>query len=206
MSFEAGNIEILIDSCIAGVASAQKAMYKMFFSYGKSICLRYSSTREDAEEVLNDGFMKVFKNLDKYDRSKSFKAWFRTILVNTCIDFYRKKEKLTYEYDDVHYEGVFYEENAFDKLAAEDILAMVQRLSVSYRTVFLMYAVDGYSHKEIADQLNINEVTSRTNFLKARSKLQVMIQESYQKMNGVKKSDNKIDLQNVGSVKQLNGR
>jgi RNA polymerase sigma-70 factor (ECF subfamily) len=181
LSFENENIEDLINSCAAGIESSQKALYKMFFGYGKSICLRYSSNREDAEEVLNDGFMKVFKNISKYDQSKSFKAWFRTILVNTCIDFYRKKEKINYEYDDVHYEGVFYEENAFDRLAAEDILAMVQRLSVSYRTVFLMYAVDGYSHKEIADQLNINEVTSRTNFLKARNKLQIMIKESYPK-------------------------
>ncbi len=181
MSFENENIEAIIDSCVAGIESSQKALYKMFFGYGKSICLRYSSNREDAEEVLNDGFMKVFKNIAKYDRSKSFRAWFRTILVNTCIDFYRKKEKITYEYDDVHYEGVFYEESAFDSLAAEDILAMVQRLSVSYRTVFLMYAVDGYSHKEIADQLHINEVTSRTNFLKARNKLQTMIKESYPK-------------------------
>ena len=101
MSFESENIETIIDSCIAGIASSQKALYKMYFGYGKSICLRYSSNREDAEEVLNDGFMKVFKYLSKYDQIKPFKAWFRTILVNTCIDFYRKKEKINYEYDDV---------------------------------------------------------------------------------------------------------
>lgn len=178
MSFESENIETIIDSCIAGIASSQKALYKMYFGYGKSICLRYSSSREDAEEVLNDGFMKVFKHLSKYDRIKPFKAWFRTILVNTCIDFYRKKEKINYEYDDVHYEGIYREENAVDKMGAEDILEMVQRLPTSYRTVFLLYAVDGYSHKEIGDLLNINEVTSRTNFLKARNKLQVMIKES----------------------------
>lgn len=178
MGFETENIDSIIDSCIAGIGSAHKALYKLYFGYGKSICLRYSSNREDAEEVLNDGFMKVFKHLSKYDRIKPFKAWFRTILVNTCIDFYRKKEKLNYEFDDAHYEGVYNEENAIEKLGAEDILEMVQRLSPSYRTVFLMYAVDGYSHKEIADQLNINEVTSRTNFLKARTKLQTMIKES----------------------------
>jgi RNA polymerase sigma-70 factor, ECF subfamily len=178
LSFESENIETIIDSCIAGIASSQKALYKMYFGYGKSICLRYSSNREDAEEVLNDGFMKVFKHLSKYDRIKPFKAWFRTILVNTCIDFYRKKEKLNYEYDDVHYEGIYHEENAVDRMGADDILLMVQRLPTSYRTVFLLYAVDGYSHKEIADMLNINEVTSRTNFLKARNKLQVMIKEN----------------------------
>jgi RNA polymerase sigma-70 factor, ECF subfamily len=179
LAFDPENIDTIINSCLKGVESAQKALYKMYFGYGKSICLRYASNREDAEEVLNDGFMKVFKYLPKYDRSKSFKGWFRTILVNTCIDYYRKKDKLLYEYDDTRIEGIYQEENAFEMLAAEDILSMVQKLSPSYRTVFLMYAVDGYSHKEIAEQLNINEVTSRTNFLKARNKLQVMIKESF---------------------------
>jgi RNA polymerase sigma-70 factor, ECF subfamily len=179
LKFDSENIEDIIDSCLIGMETAQKALYKMFFGYGKSICLRYASNREDAEEVLNDGFMKVFKHLPKYDRSKAFKGWFRTILVNTCIDYYRKKDKLIYEFDDSRIEGVYQEENAFERLAAEDILAMVQRLSPSYRTVFLMYAVDGYSHKEISEQLNINEVTSRTNFLKARNKLQTMIKDSF---------------------------
>jgi RNA polymerase sigma-70 factor, ECF subfamily len=181
LGFESENIDKIIDSCIAGIEAAQKAMYKLYFGYGKSICLRYSSNREDAEEVLNDAFMKVFKNISKYDRIKPFKAWFRTILVNTCIDFYRKKDKLNYEYDDAHYEAIYQEENAVDRMAADDILRLVQKLAPSYRTVFLLYAVDGYSHKEIGDLLNINEVTSRTNFMKARNKLQLMIREAYPK-------------------------
>lgn len=181
MSFESENIDKIIDSCIAGIEASQRTLYKMYFSYGKSVCLRYSSSREDAEEVLNDSFMKVFKHISKYDRIKPFKAWFRTILVNTCIDFYRKKDKLKYEYDDVHYEAVYQEENAIDRMSADDILLLVQKLPPSYRTVFLLYAVDGYSHKEIGDMLNINEVTSRTNFLKARNKLQIMIRDSFPK-------------------------
>jgi RNA polymerase sigma-70 factor (ECF subfamily) len=180
--FEDKNISTILDGCASGNETAQKQLFKHFFGYGKSICLRYSSNREDAEEVLNDGFMKVFKNLSKYDRSKSFKAWFRTILVNTCIDYYRKKEKLTYDFDDAHYEVQSYDTNIVDSLAADDILAMVQKLSPSYRTVFIMYAIDGYSHKEISDMLEINEVTSRTNFMKARLKLQLMIKANYPKL------------------------
>ena len=88
MKFESENIDDIIDSCLAGIEMAQKTLYKMYFGYGKSICLRYASNREDAEEVLNDGFMKVFKHLPKYERTKSFKGWFRTILVNTCIDYF----------------------------------------------------------------------------------------------------------------------
>jgi RNA polymerase sigma-70 factor, ECF subfamily len=171
----------LLNACVGGIEQAQKVLYKSYFSFGKSICMRYSNNREDAEEILNDSFMKVFKNLHKFDRSNAFKAWFRTILVNTSIDYYRRKDKLSYEYDDQHYEAEYHEPNAIEQMNAEDILAQVQKLAPSYRTVFLMYAVDGYSHKEIGDILNINEVTSRTNFLKARQKLQVLLSQS-QKM------------------------
>jgi RNA polymerase sigma-70 factor, ECF subfamily len=178
--FESKNIDSILASCKKGSKEGQKELYRLYFGFGKSICLRYSQSKEDAEEVLNDGFMKVFNKIESYDSSKSFKAWFHTILVNTCIDYYRKKNKLIFEFDDAHYEGIFEEESAIDKISAEDILAMVQRLSPAYRTVFLLYAVDGYSHKEIATMLKINEVTSRTNFMKAKLKLQKMIKMSQQ--------------------------
>ncbi len=187
MTFDSQNIDQLLNACVAGIEQAQKILYKNYFSFGKSICLRYSSSREDAEEILNDSFMKVFKNLHKYDRQNPFKAWFRTICVNTSIDYYRRKDKLNYEFDDQHYEAEYHEPNAFEQISAEEILAQVQKLPPSYRTVFLMYAVDGYSHKEIADILNISEVTSRTNFLKARQKLQNQIKEWYGMMPNTKK-------------------
>jgi RNA polymerase sigma-70 factor, ECF subfamily len=192
LNFETENIETIVDACVIGLKSGQRDLYKLFFGYGKSICLRYSSNREDAEEILNDGFMKVFKKISTYDKSKSFKAWFRTILVNTCIDYYRSKNKLTYEFDDAHYEGIYEEENAVDRMAAADILILVQSLSPAYRTVFLLYAVEGYSHKEIAETLSINEVTSRTNFMKAKIKLQKMIIESTQKINLIPSFKNKL--------------
>jgi RNA polymerase sigma-70 factor, ECF subfamily len=179
MIYDLRNIDLLLDDCLAGKEAAQKVLYKSFFGFGKSICLRYSNNREDAEEVLNDGFMKAFKNLHKYDRVKPFKAWFRTILVNTCIDYYRRKEKITAEFDDSHHNLSYQYETPLEKLNAEDILEQVQKLPFTYRSVFIMYAIDGYSHKEIAEALQINEVTSRTNYLKARLKLQMLLSNLY---------------------------
>jgi RNA polymerase sigma-70 factor, ECF subfamily len=179
LAYNINDMNTLLTACVAGIEQAQKVLYKGYYSFGKSVCLRYSNNREDAEEILNDSFMKVYNNLHKFDRSNAFKAWFRTILVNTSIDYYRRKDKLTYEYDDQHYEAEYHEPGAFEQINAQEILDQIQKLSPSYRTVFIMYAVDGYSHKEIADILNINEVTSRTNYMKARQKLQQMLTKPY---------------------------
>ncbi|TAF25683.1 MAG: RNA polymerase sigma factor [Runella slithyformis] len=177
--FNEDDLPSIVAACQEQDAHAQRALFKLFFSYAKSICLRYSSNQEEAEEVLNDGFLKVFKNIQKYDLNQPFKAWLRTILVNTCIDYYRRREKYTYELDVERVENSPFDENVLDKIAADEILAMVQKLPNSYRTVFMMHVIDGYNHREIADLLHINEGTSRSNFLKARAKLQDMIKLNY---------------------------
>lgn len=171
----------ILDGLLRKEDSAQREFYKLHYGFAKSIALRYSSNKDDAEEITNDGFMKVFNNIHKYEREKPIKAWIRTILVNTALDHYRKKNKIIFDsvdqVPDVNHE----EANALDTMEAEDILKMVQELPVSYRTVFMMYVVDGYSYKEIAETLQIQEVTCRTNFLQARKKLQAMIYNNYQK-------------------------
>jgi RNA polymerase sigma-70 factor, ECF subfamily len=177
--FNEDDLPAIIAACKQANAHAQRALFKMFFSYAKSICLRYSSNQEEAEEVMNDGFLKVFNNINKYDPNQPFKAWLRTILVNTCIDYYRRREKYTYELDLERAENSPFDENVLDKIAADEILALVQKLPPSYRTVFMLHVVDGYNHREIADLLHINEGTSRSNFLKARVKLQEMIKLNY---------------------------
>ena len=177
--FNDDDLTNIVSACKEQNPHAQRAVFKLFFSYGKSICLRYSGSHEEAEEVINDGFLKVFNNIHKYDPQQPFKAWLRTILVNTCIDYYRRRDKYTYQLDIERVESPVFEENVLDKIAADEILAMVQKLPTSYRTVFMLYVVDGYSHREIADLLHINEGTSRSNFLKARGKLQEMIRINY---------------------------
>ena len=151
----------------------------MFLSYARNICFPYISNKEEAEEVINDGFLKIFNNLNKYDHSRPFKAWFKAIVINTAIDHYRKNiknfDEVNIDYVDVEYTGA----DIVSKISADEILALVQKLPVSYRLVFNLYVVEGYSHREIADMLNIKEGTSKSNLRDARRKLQSIILESH---------------------------
>jgi RNA polymerase sigma-70 factor (ECF subfamily) len=165
--------------------ASQKMLYQQFYGYAMSVCLRYCKSRDEALEVLNDGFLKVFTRLNKYDSEKSFKGWIRKIMINTALDHYRKHLK--------HYKTsssstdiqnltdlTVYSENVLNRLAYEDLLAMVQQLSTAYRTVFNLHVMDGYTHEEIAEMLEISAGTSKSNLFKAKAKLQEMIKNNYQ--------------------------
>ncbi|WP_316833749.1 sigma-70 family RNA polymerase sigma factor [Pedobacter nutrimenti] len=147
-------------------------LYKEFYSYCMAICRRYIMNDYDAADVLNDGFMKVFTHIDKYDASKPFKSWIGKIITNTAIDHYRANLKFADHEDVNEYEGVGYEAVVYDQLAYKDLLVLIQGLSPAYRTVFNLYAIDGYSHEEIAEILKISIGTSKSNLFKARQKLQ----------------------------------
>jgi len=174
-SFNPDNLESVITACHAGNMQAQKALIKLFFGFAKSISMRYAINKETVEEIINDSFLKVFNNLHKYDSSQPFKAWFRTIVVNTAIDYYRKNIKVPYYEDYEKISIVDLEEDAISKLSAEEIMDYVQKLPPSYKMVFTLYVIDGYSHREIADLLGIKEGTSKSNLQDARKKLQLMI-------------------------------
>ena len=178
--FDPNNVDSVLDACIQGNQSAQRELFKKYFGYSKSICHRYTSCSQDAEEVLNEGFLKVFKNLDKYDRSQPFRAWLRTILVNTAISHYRKNRKyLDHQtgYDDFLDHGA--DEDILSDIAADEIMEVIQQLKPIYKTVFLLNVVDGYSLKEIADILQINAATVRSHFSRARLQLQDIITGQY---------------------------
>lgn len=165
-----------IQGCKDGKASAQKTLFENFYGYAKKICLRYGSDHAQAEEMVNDAFLKVFKNIHSFNEMQSFQAWFKTVTVRTCIDYYRKfspKVALVDVNDMPHLE--VNQAEIMDQLSAEEILELVQKLPPSYRTVFSLFVIDGYSHAEIAEMLNINEGTSRSNLVKARLKLQEWI-------------------------------
>lgn len=166
-------------ACRAGNASAQRTLYKQFFGYAKSICLRYSATLEEAEEVLNEGFLKVFQHLDQYDLNQPFKAWLRTILVNTAISYYRKYHKVDPALALESVPEVPFADNVIERLTADEILNFVQQLPPLWRTVFNLHVVDGYSLREIADLLPANEATVRSHFLRARQRLQQVIKTNY---------------------------
>ena len=170
------DLERIIQGCKDGKASAQKALFENFYGYAKKICLRYGSSHAQAEEMVSDAFLKVVKNVHTFNEMQSFQAWFKTITVRTCIDYYRKfspKVALVDVQEVPHLEAT--QAEAMDQLSAEEILELVQKLPPSYRTVFSLFVIDGYSHAEIAGMLNINEGTSRSNLVKARLKLQEWI-------------------------------
>ena len=169
----------VIQACRANDPRAQRTLFKQFFGYAKSICLRYTSSLEEAEDVLNEGFLKAFQHLDSYDETLPFKAWLRTILVNTSISHYRKNHRFDQHASLETGEQVAFDDDVVDHIAADEILALVQQLSPTYRTVFMMHVVDGYSLHEIAGILSHNEATVRSNYARARQKLQVLIKQAY---------------------------
>ena len=180
ISFNENDFETVVAACIAGNSQAQRHLYKQYFGYSKSICLRYTSTTEEAEEVLNEGFLKVFNNLGKFDLNHPFKAWLRTIMVNTAISYYRKHKK--HSEDMISLEDAPYpkfDEDIISQITADEILELIQQIKPIYKNVFLLYVVDGYNHREIADLLQINEATVRSHYVRARARLQHLIKQYY---------------------------
>ena len=165
----------LIQGCMQGDKNSQKALYKHFYGYAMGICLRYSKNAEEATEVMNDGFMKVFTKIHKYDENRSFKGWLRKIMINTALDNYRHNLKHYYTQDIHAGEAAPATENILAEMAYQEIVSIVQRLSPAYRTVFNLYVIDGYTHDEIAEMLGISVGTSKSNLSKARENLREML-------------------------------
>ena len=168
----------LIGGCIKQERGSQKTLYKVFYGFSMGICLRYANNREEAAEVMNQGFYKVFTRIDTYDRSRPFKAWLGKIMMNVSIDYYRANLKMAYTEDLDKAEHISDGDLADKKLNYDDLLAMIQKLPNAYRTVFNLFAIEGYSHDEIGDMLGISAGTSKSNLHKARQKLKVMISEA----------------------------
>ncbi len=178
--FREDDLESVIAACIARNRQAERVLIKLFFGFAKSITTRYSANEEEMEEIVNDGFLKVFNNLPKYDYAQPFKAWLRTIMVNTAIDCYRKNQKYAHQVPIDEYEDIIApDEGIINKMAAEEILVLIRRLPPSYRMVFTLYVIEGYNHREIAEMLGIKKGTSKSNLQDARRKLQIMIKNNY---------------------------
>jgi len=165
----------IIRGCLQNNPSMQKMLYDKYAAKLFGIALRYAHEQEEAKDILQDGFVKVFQNLSKYKGTGAFEGWLRRIIVNTAIEHYRKKNN-TYEIQDTHEESVTDRDiSALEKMAAADILKMVKALPNGYRTVFNLFAIEGYSHKEIAEMLNISEGTSKSQYARAKGLLQEKI-------------------------------
>ena len=202
----------LIGGCIKQERNSQKLLYKAFYGFSMSICLRYANNREEAAEVMNQGFYKVFTRIETYDTSRPFKAWLGKIMMNVSIDYYRANLKMAYNEELDKAEYVTDGELADRKLNYDDLLAMVQKLPNAYRTVFNLFAIEGYSHEEIGEMLNISSGTSKSNLHKARQKLKQMIFDSDQSGNYNKGMDyspivaiNRVDIHKVLFDKNIRG-
>ena len=169
----------LIQACIQKERWAQKSLYEDYYGTLMGVCLRYSNNREDALDILHDGFIKIFKHIEKYQPGTSLVAWMRRIMVNTAIDFYRKAVRRRTEDLDKVYDVQIADADAISMLSQKEVLEAVRSLTPSYRSVFNLYVIEGYSHKEVAQKLDITESTSRSNLVKARMKLKQIIKTRF---------------------------
>lgn len=151
---------------------AQQLLYEQYYGKMMGVCLRYAGSKDEALDLLHEGFIKVFQRIGRYQAGTSLPAWIRTIVVNTCIDSYRKNVRRRTEDINEAFTHSDSDPDALSSLTEQEILGAVQQLSYSYRTVFNLYVMEGYSHKEIAEALQITESTSRSNLVKARLRLQ----------------------------------
>lgn len=175
-------LEAIINGCKENDRQSQQELYRNFYSYAMSICLRYTGGEADAVEVLNDGFLKVFKNIEKFDLSKPFKPWLRRILVNACIDHIKKNAKHNHLSDISEAQVEETNQEAPDhNMDYQEILEKIGQLSPAYRAVFNLYVIDGYKHHEIAEQLGITTSTSKANLTRAKAALRSLLsKEEYQ--------------------------
>jgi len=172
----------LIDGCLAEDRRAQQRVYELFYGKMMAVCLRYTKNADQAKDILQDGFIKVFKSVEKFNRAGSFEGWIRRIMVNTAIDHFRRtknsylllgEERSIEDFGDQDEEDVLADESSEDymELKPADIINAMQKLTPAYRTVFNLYVFEELTHKEIADMLGINIGTSKSNLAKAKHNL-----------------------------------
>lgn len=170
--------EEMIKGCLKNNPLAQRTLYNKLGPKMMGVCLRYMMNMEEAQDVLQDGFVKVFEKLGAYSGTGSFEGWVRRIFVNTALDAIRKNKNLKYQtqIDDVAF-ALKSNEYIFESLVAEDLMKVLQQLPLGYKTVFNLYAIEGYSHKEIAEKMNVTVSTSKSQFSRAKAMLRELITE-----------------------------
>ena len=170
--------EEMIKGCLKNNPLAQRALYNKLGPRMMGVCLRYMTNIEEAQDVLQDGFVKVFDKLGTYSGAGSFEGWARRIFVNTALDAIRKNRNLKHQVqiDDVVF-ALKSDDFIFEALVAEDLMKVLQELPLGYKTVFNLYAIEGYSHKEIAKKMNITVSTSKSQFSRAKAMLRGKITE-----------------------------
>lgn len=180
----------LIDGCLKGERRAQQRVYEIFYGKMMTVCLRYTKNTDQAKDILQDGFIKVFGSMDKFNRQGSFEGWIRRIMVNTAIDHFRRtknaylllgEERSIEDFGENDEEDVYAEEGPEDEFDFKpaDVINAMQKLTPAYRTVFNLYVFEEMTHKEISEMLGINIGTSKSNLAKAKSNLKKLLTKEH---------------------------
>ncbi|MDF1695218.1 MAG: sigma-70 family RNA polymerase sigma factor [Saprospiraceae bacterium] len=164
----------IISECKRNNSNAQRQLFRHMYDYGMTIASRYGNTQAESEDIANEGFYKVLKNISKYDLKAPFLAWVRRVIINCAIDHFRKSKKFqvgaAQEYGNTVNEGM-------SQMESDYLLQMIRSLPPQYKMVFNLHTLEGYSHEEISQKLNISKGTSKSNLSKARKKLQEMVKQ-----------------------------
>lgn len=174
------DINTVIKGCSDGNAKSQRMLFDMFAPKMLTICIRYTKNRMEAEDILQEGFIKLFQKIDSFSFQGSFEGWIKRIFINTALDHIRKEEKSKY-FEDVDNPFLSIQSDAFilENLEADSLLKVIDFLPSGYKTVFNLFAIEGFSHKEIAELLNINENTSKSQYSRAK----LFIQKKLEALN-----------------------
>jgi len=168
--------ELLLEGCKQNDSSAQQELYNKYSPKMLSVCYRYAKTREDAEDMLQEGFIKVFTQIHQFESRGSLEGWILRIMVHTCINHLKKNKRFNESIDLIHAENIGIREDYIPAtLQAKQVVESIRSLPIGYRTVLNLYAIEGYSHKEISSMLDIEESTSRSQYTRAKSLLESIL-------------------------------
>jgi RNA polymerase sigma-70 factor (ECF subfamily) len=168
--------EAILRGCLCNEAAAQRELYQQYSPKMLAVCYRYAHNREDAEDMLQEGFIKVFTQLHSFERRGSFEGWIRRIMVHTCINILKRNKKFNESVDLIHATSIqVREENISALVQVKQIVECIRSLPIGYRTVLNLFAIEGYSHREIAQLLDIEESTSRSQFTRAKAMLEDLL-------------------------------
>ncbi len=168
--------EVLISGCLQNDPAAQRELYNRFSPKMLSVCYRYAQSREDAEDMLQEGFIKIFTQIHTFESKGTFEGWVRRIIVHTCINFLKKYKKFTDNVDIAYASSQQVKEETLPSIMqAKQVIDCIRLLPIGYRTVLNLYAIEGYSHREIAVMLDIEESTSRSQYTRSRNMLEMIL-------------------------------
>lgn len=172
-------VEKIVQRCIQGDEKSQRLLYEQFKHPLFTVCLRYGRDRSEAEDMFQEGFIRIFKDLHQFKGNGPIGAWMRKVMVHSALQYIRKwKRGFSHlEFDEEYMEELSVPETAYAQLGVKELTDLIQRLPIGYRTVFNLFVIEGYSHREISEQLGISENTSKTQLFKAKAALRAALEK-----------------------------